>query len=678
MRAVILRSLLVIGGGGLVLAVVLYVASTVDARAPEVLSISVTQPVGGDPGLALITTSIEVAFSEPVEPDSAAALRIEPEVTGAASWSGSTLIYTPDEALALDTDYTVSVTGGVEDLAGNGMAELPPSFTFRTAGRPSVVDTDPVHGAVDVAVDHPIQVRFSTLMDTASVEDALELRPAFAHELRWSEEVLEIVPTDPLRPDRDYEVLIAATAADAAGVALGGAVTLGFRTVAPGLAVETVVPADGVDGIALATSIAVIFDRPIDPASLDDDAFAITPDVAGTLAVVAAPGEEGDGAPSGRILTFTPSGSLPPTTTFDVELAPGVAGVDGGGLAEPLRWSFTTGAPPAVISNQVTFLSDRSGVANLWAMNPDGTGQRQLSAELIPILDYAVAPDGSSMIVADGRRLVYLRADGSDRRVLTGEDHREIDPTYAPTGDRVAFARVDAASGTGLGLWEWQVEGGDASPIEQPQDVRDLASPVPDGADASVLRAPRYAPDGLALAFVDTSGAVGLLELPAQRLTRIAFSATAPPAWLPDSATLLLTGVPGGDGAAGPIDVPIPPLAPDGGSAVYRLARSGTEPAETRLGPGWRLLAVALDGTIAYATDEGWLGTAASVDAVRLPSLIRDATVLDAAFAPGEAAMVVVLGETPDDRFGRVERIDLETGRRTTLAPDGSRPRWLP
>ena len=86
MRAVILRSVAVIGAGAVVLAGVLYVASTVDARPPEVLAISVTQPVGGDEQVALITTSIEVAFSEPVDESAASAITIEPEVAGASSW----------------------------------------------------------------------------------------------------------------------------------------------------------------------------------------------------------------------------------------------------------------------------------------------------------------------------------------------------------------------------------------------------------------------------------------------------------------------------------------------------------------------------------------------------------------------------------------------------------------
>jgi Bacterial Ig-like domain/WD40-like Beta Propeller Repeat len=676
MRAVILRSLIVIGAGALVLAGVLYVASTVDARAPEVVSITVTQPVGGDAALALITTSIEIAFSEPVEADSAiAALRVDPAVEGAASWSGSTMIYTPAEPLALESSYTVTLGPGVLDLAGNEMAERPPPFTFATAGRPTVAETDPVDGATEVAVDAPISLRFSTLMDTASVEAGLRIEPAFGYELHWSEEILEIVPAEPLEPDREYQIVIDAGASDIAGVELGEPVALRFHTVAAGLSIETLVPADGVDGIAPATAIAIVFDRPIDPDSVDDGMFVVTPEVAGTLEVASLPGEASDDR-SGRVLRFTPSGPLPPTTTFEVEPSPGLTSASGGGIAEPVTWSFTTGAPPGTVSNQITFLSDRSGIANVWAMNPDGTAQRQLSAEMSPILDYAVAPDGSSLVVADGRRLVYLRADGSDRRVLTGDDHWEVDPTYSPSGDLLLFARADAATGRGLGLWAWEVGGGDAALLELPRDVRDSPEPSPSGEASILLRAPRFSPDGQALAFVDGAGAVGILELPAQRLTQVPFGASAPPRWLPDSSELLLHGQAEEGGSPDILEVPAGPLLPGENDAVYRLARSGTAATDSQLPRGWQIIAIAADGTIAYVDGQGRLGTTSELAAATDPDLVRDAVVSAGAFAPSEAAMVIVVDM--DDAFGSLELLDLETGRRTMLAPDGAHPRWLP
>jgi Bacterial Ig-like domain len=677
MRAVIVRSLLVIGLGGLVLAGVLYVASTIDARAPEVLSMSVTQPVGGDASLALITTSIEVEFNEQVDTDAAeAALRIEPEVDGAASWSGSTMIFTPDEALGLETAYTVSLAAGVRDLAGNEMSELPPTFSFATAGRPTVTETSPADGATDVALDAPIQLRFSSLMDTPSVEAGLRLVPSFAHELRWSEELLEIVPAGPLTPDQEYRIVIDPSAADAAGVQLGDEFTLSFRTVAPGLAVETLVPADGVDGIAPATGIGIVFDRAIDPATITEDLMVITPEVAGSLAVASLPGEPAGEDGSGRMLLFRPSGPLPPTTTFTVEVAPGVTGVgDGRGLAEPVTWTFTTGPPPSEISNQIAFLSDRSGITNLWAMNADGTGQRQLSVELAPILDYAVAPDGSSAVVGDGRRLVYLRADGTDRRVLTGEEALDVDATYAPGGERIAFARFDAATGIGLGLWEWEVGGGDPEPIELPDDLRPSPEPSPSGEEDRRYRAPRYAPDGSALAFVDLAGAVGIVELPDQRLRLAPFVATAPPTWLADSSAVLLRGDEEG-GPATALEAPIRPLESGPSDATHRLARSGTATSETPLGRGWRVLAVAPDGRLAYTDALGRLGVAPTVGSAGIPTEVEDDRVAAAAFAPGDAFMAVVLAE--EGSVGSLELLDLESGERTPLAPDAAFPRWLP
>lgn len=681
MRGVLVRSLLVIGVGGVALAGVLYVASTVDARPPEVLSIQITQPVGGDPELGLITTSVEVAFNEPVEADAADAVRLEPNVHGTASWSGTTLIFTPSDPLDLSTAYEVHVEAGIRDLAGNAMTETPPPFSFETAGRPRIVATDPEDGAGDVPIEQSLAITFSTLMDTAAVEQQLRVEPGFSHELRWAGELLEIVPDDPLRPDTDYDISIGADATDAAGVAIGETLRFAFRTAEPGLAVERVVPADQVDGIAPTTAIAIIFDRPIDAGSVDGDAFTISPNVAGSLQVTAVPGEgEADGSDRGRILRFTPSGPLPANTTFEVEIAPEIVPTTegGGGLAQGRSWTFTTGAPSPTISNQITFLTDRSGITNVWSMNADGTGQHQVSAELTPVLDYAVAPDGSSLIVGDGRRLVYLRPDGADRRVITAETHWEFDPAYSPNGRTVAFGRVDAASGEGLGLWQWEVGGSDPQPIELPGDAVGSPAPsAPGDEPAPLLRAPRFAPDGLALAFVDSGGGVGVLELPRQRLTVVPFDASGPPVWTPDSSAVLLSGSLRDVEAPPPASAPVPPLEPGPDDAIFRLARSGTTPAETALEAGWRVLGVATDGTVAYATDGGLLGVTTELDDTGEEGIVRNARVTDAAFGPGTDAMVIVVAGAEDDP-GALELLDVGTGQRTPLAPEGWLPLWLP
>ena len=50
-------------------------------------------------------------------------------------------------------------------------------------------------------------------------------------------------------------------------------------------------------------------------------------------------------------------------------LQPGLAGRDGSTLAGPISWRFTTGSPLTSLSNQIAFLSERAGIANLWT-NP--------------------------------------------------------------------------------------------------------------------------------------------------------------------------------------------------------------------------------------------------------------------------------------------------------------------
>ncbi|MCV0403022.1 MAG: Ig-like domain-containing protein [Chloroflexi bacterium] len=676
MRAVVLRSLAVVGIGALILAGVLYLASTVDGRAPSVLAITLTQPLPDDPEVGLPTTSIEIAFTEPVDEASAeAALRIEPDVAGSVSWGGSVMLFTPREPLELASTYTVTMLEGVRDPAGNRMSELPPPFTFATTGPPTLVESLPEDGAAGVALDEPIALRFSGLMDTASVEAALELRPFFPHTLRWSGQVLEIQPTEPLRADAGYRVMVRADAFDASGVSLDAPIRIAFTTLAPGLDPVTLVPADGTDGIARTTPIAVFFEQPIDPDSVSLDLISVTPNVSGSLELLDELGEPAATADDGVILRFTPSGPLPANTTFEVRLEGAIAGIDGGGLAEPLTWTFTTGAPQTALTNRIAFLSERGGVANLWAMNADGTAAHQLSTELTPVLDYAVAPDGSSFVVGDGRRLVMQQADGSDRRVLTDDGFLEFDPAYAPNGQALAFARADATDGSGLGIWERTLPGDSTVALEVPEAW------VAGSDDDRSFRAPRYAPDGSALAFVDLAGWVAIVPTDGDDALRVRYAGETPPLWLPDSSGFLLAGRPVvGSTGSGAFSAPIDPLAPRRGAAVVALSVDGGEPVPASFGDGSVALAVGPAGRIVFRDADGILRIADDTEDSGRPVAPATDAVSDASFAPAENALVAVVpgGTGASEMEGALVRIDLGTGRRNVLANDGWHPRWLP
>jgi sugar lactone lactonase YvrE len=677
--------------GVAVLGAILYYASTVDGRGPTVVAISLTQHLRGDEEQALTTTSVEVDFSEPVRHASAeAAFAISPSVAGAFSWSASSLTFTPAAGLPLRTSFEVTVGPGVLDRVGNAMTGTPEQFQFETVGNPLVEASDPVDAAEEIPLDAPIVLTFSTLMDTASVEGAIRLSPSTAAAMRWSREQLTIVPNAPWEPHRRYTLTIGTGARDQAGTPLARPVILSFRTVAAGLEVEALVPGDGVAGISIFSPIALVFDQALDAESVDDGILTIEPAVAGSLDVVAAQGAAGLSDPEPRVLRFRPSGPLDPNTTYEVTLGPGLLGADGAGMPAGVSWTFTTGAPTATLSNQVVFLSDRAGIANLWAMNPDGSNQRQLSAELSSVTSYAVSPDGRAFIVGDGAAIVWQLADGTARRLLTDPAVVEFDPAFSPDGSLITFGRADPALGSGLGLWQRDADGSDPRRIELPSD----ASASPSASELSpvpLLRAPRISPDGTALAFVDEAGQVAILDLELQQLAAASFMALSEPVWLPDSSGILVAGLGGGTAieADDRPHAPVPPLDPGSvslgssqvaGLRIVLMDRGATSVRATAFGEGASRPAVDAGGGYAYIRLEGsdtasgrlWV-TRAINDAGEALLVGSGGGARSASFAPEPGS--IVAGEAAS---GGVWLVDLAIGDAQQLAADGWLPRWLP
>ena len=440
----------------------------------------------------------------------------------------------------------------------------------------------------------------------------------------------------------------------------------------------------------------MIFDRTLDADTLDDGIFTIQPDVAGSLEVVEAPGAAGMAEPGLRVLRFLPSAPLQANTTYQVTLATGLIGADGAALAEPISWRFTTGTPLASLSNQIVFVSDRSGIDNLWAMNPDGTGQRQLTSELSPITMYAVAPDGRSLIVGDGAQLVMQRADGSAHQTLTPDGVLEIDPAFSPDGAQIAFSRVDPLTGGGLGLWTKSVSGGDANPVVLPSELLpETPTPAPSSAvpePAPILRAPRYSPDGAALAYVDMSGRVGVLELPAERLTTARFAAVSPPAWLPDSTGLLLSGSPGGSLEPAEPGQPVKAMDPgdldltsfelgalrlaslERGASTVLLLDQPSGSSRPQAGPDGRYLFIEVQAEAGEAGGTLWLTTVGG----SAFDVLADggAPVTSAGFGPQPND--VVAARAGIGVSGGVWLVDATSGLGQQLVADGRMPRWIP
>ena len=702
MRSALLRSLAVLGVGGILLAGILYVASTVDSRPPLVTRIELTQHLETDESVALTTTSVTVAYSELVDHASAeAAFSTAPEIDGSFSWSGTTLTFTPADPLPLEADFVVTVGPGARDAAGNAMATGASPLAFTTVGPPRVASTIPAEGDTAIARDGDIEIVFSTLMDTASVEAALAITPRTRVELRWRGERLTVTPDQPLEPGRRYRLEISTDATDLGGTQLDVPLQLSFVTARTDLDVAQLVPADEVEGIAVTTPIGIVFDRPLDPDSVDGALWTIVPDVAGSLEVAELPGAAGLDHGGARLLEFAPSGALAANTTYEVTLAPGLRAADGGELSEAVSWTFTTGAPSLTLGNQIVFLSVRSGIRNVWAMNPDGTNQHQVTTSLSPLTDYAVAPDGRSLVAGDGVQLVEQEVDGRDPRLLTDAAHLEFDPSYSPDGRAIVFGRADRATGGALGIWRRGVAGGEANQLAVPDAAESQASPSASAsasASAStpvaalpLLRAPVYAPDGSALAYVDTAGRLAIIDLETQGRSTAFVAAGAPPVWLPDSSAVLVSGVElerlppaARSHPAGSAVAPLDP-ATDGAAGtqqVLRLLRDSEDPQATPL-DGPARLAIGPNGRIASvvvargaAGGALWITTGSGGAQVRLLDATPD-VITWVAFTP-EPGILVASRATRQGSTSGIVLVDLGSGRVEELTRDGTRPRWLP
>jgi Zn-dependent metalloprotease len=101
--------------------------------APDTTSPTVVSTSPGNTSDVAVTTTIEITFSEPMNKATAqGAFSISLSVTGSFSWSGETMVFTPDANLTYSKSYTYSVSTAAEDLAGN-LLDTSYSWTFTTS-----------------------------------------------------------------------------------------------------------------------------------------------------------------------------------------------------------------------------------------------------------------------------------------------------------------------------------------------------------------------------------------------------------------------------------------------------------------------------------------------------------------------------------------------------------------
>jgi serine/threonine protein kinase/Tol biopolymer transport system component/tetratricopeptide (TPR) repeat protein len=129
----------------------------------------------------------------------------------------------------------------------------------------------------------------------------------------------------------------------------------------------------------------------------------------------------------------------------------------GGGRYFDLSW-----AP----DGHLVYASDASGSADLWTMDADGSGQRQLTDGAGRNYSPAVSPDGKSIVFHSNRtgnwNIWRMDPDGANARPLTADTHDSNWPQFTSDGRWVVYHHTGADA-----LWDlWKVPVGGGTPVQ--------------------------------------------------------------------------------------------------------------------------------------------------------------------------------------------------------------------
>jgi virginiamycin B lyase len=316
-----------------------------DPRSPDdaATKVAVDAPVVAVFNKAMDKPSAQAAFSLKRTSDGA-------PVAGSFSWYGTNgLIFVPSAPLQPGTQYTVSVSGGARDAAGNAL-QNPETWMFITAGGPALTYIEPADGATNVAPNRFVTAFFDSPMDHAATQAAFSLKRTsdgapVSGSFLWFGSGLFFTPTAPLDPGRQYTASVSAGARDTNGKPVANPTTWRFTT-----SIQPVVyymsPASNATGVATGTKVVAVFNKPMNHATTEA-AFSLAPTtdyrpVAGSFSWY------------GNALSFTASAPLEPDVLYRARVEDTATDTNGNRLYAPGSFWFFRTAPGAISSQAAT------------------------------------------------------------------------------------------------------------------------------------------------------------------------------------------------------------------------------------------------------------------------------------------------------------------------------------
>ena len=208
---------------------------------PTVISVTPANGATGVCSLAVITAT----FSEAMNASSinTTTFTVSPGVTGTITHDVTDTIFTftPSSPLAINTLYTATLTTGVRDLFGNGLAG-DFIWSFRTAANgcnppPTVISETPANGSAGVCSNAVMMATFSEAMNISSINaTTFTVSPGvtgiITHDV--SSTIFTFTPSSPLAVNTVYTAAVTTGVQDIFGNALATDFVWSFRTAANG------------------------------------------------------------------------------------------------------------------------------------------------------------------------------------------------------------------------------------------------------------------------------------------------------------------------------------------------------------------------------------------------------------------------------------------------------------
>lgn len=199
---------------------------------PDVVSI---QPENNAENVPL-TRPITVTFNMPMDRSSteAAVSLSGGDANVAYEWSDDdrVLVLAPQQPLALETEYRLTVGASATSAGGGSTMAGETAVSFQTVRAPAVIDTSPRAGATADRWQRGFTVRFASPMDPETLIDKVRISPEPSGSVRYfyNDFSFELNVDFNLELNSTYNVTVPLNAADPYGNTLGEAYTFRFNT----------------------------------------------------------------------------------------------------------------------------------------------------------------------------------------------------------------------------------------------------------------------------------------------------------------------------------------------------------------------------------------------------------------------------------------------------------------